>query len=119
MTTPSETQQSMIRDAMKAIAERRPGKTKLIYDKAKRTIVAVAEGSQAPQALNISADDADMFGVVTLSIPWRRERWKEIVEGRSIAVRLSSWDQGDALTQVDFGPHLSPSSVAGNVAMQG
>jgi len=47
-------QQQMIRDAMKSIAERKPGRTKLVYDKTKRTIVAVAEGAQAPRALNIT-----------------------------------------------------------------
>ena len=41
MTT-KDTQQQMIQEAMKAIAERRPGRTKLVYDKAKRTIVAVS-----------------------------------------------------------------------------
>ncbi len=35
-------QQQMIREAMKAIAERKPGRTKLVYDKTRRTIVAVA-----------------------------------------------------------------------------
>ena len=34
-------QQQMISDAMQAIAQRKPGKTKLVYDKTKRTIVAV------------------------------------------------------------------------------
>lgn len=47
MTTDPQ-QQQMIREAMKAIAERRPGRSKLVYDKTKRTIVAVSEGSQTP-----------------------------------------------------------------------
>ena len=38
----NDPQQQMIRDAMQAIAQRKPGKTKLVYDKTKRTIVAVA-----------------------------------------------------------------------------
>ena len=61
MSTNDPQQQQMIREAMKSIAERRPGRTKLVYDKTRRTIVAVAEGAQAPRALNITADDADMF----------------------------------------------------------
>ena len=56
-----------------------PDKTKLVYDKTKRTIVAVAEGAQAPKALNITADDADMFAVATLSSAWLREQWPHIV----------------------------------------
>ncbi len=66
----TDTQQQMIRDAMKSIAERKPGRTKLVYDKTKRTIVAVAAGTDAPRALNITADDADMFAIVTLSSQW-------------------------------------------------
>lgn len=54
-------QQQLIRDAMQAIAERRPGRTKLVYDKTRRTIVAVAAGSQVPRGLDITAEDADMF----------------------------------------------------------
>jgi hypothetical protein len=71
-------QRSMIRDAMQAIAQRKPGKSKLVYDKTKRTIVAVSEGVSAPQALNITADDADMFGVVTLSSGWLRDKWSDL-----------------------------------------
>ncbi len=67
MGTNDPQQQSMIREAMKSIAERRPGRTKLVYDKTKRTIVAVAEGTAIPTALNITAEDADMFAVLSLS----------------------------------------------------
>src|ERR1019366_9114049 len=95
-------QQQMIREAMKSIAERRPGRTKLVYDKAKRTIVAVAEGAQAPRALNITADDADMFAVVTLSSRWLRDHWQDIARDGWINLTLSSWDNGDALTQSDL-----------------
>lgn len=91
-------QRSMIRDAMQAIAQRKPGKSKLVYDKTKRTIVAVSEGVSAPQALNITADDADMFGVVTISSEWLREKWPELAKSGSLPVDLSSWDDGDALT---------------------
>jgi molybdopterin/thiamine biosynthesis adenylyltransferase len=101
-------QQQMIREAMKAIAERKPGRTKLVYDKTKRTIVAVAEGAQAPRALNITADDADMFAVVTLSSRWLRHHWPQIIRDKYVVVALSSWDNGDALTQSDLG--VQPSS---------
>ena len=78
MSTNDPQQQQMIREAMKSIAERRPGRTKLVYDKTKKTIVAVAEGAQAPRALNITADDADMFAVATLSSRWLREHWQQV-----------------------------------------
>jgi len=55
-------QKTMIREAMQAIAERRPGRTKLVYDKSRRTIVAVSASDQTSRGLNISAEDADMFG---------------------------------------------------------
>src|ERR1039457_4837011 len=95
----SNDQQQMIRDAMKAIAERKPGRTKLVYDKTKRTIVAVAEGSQVLRALNITADDADMFAVVTISSSWLRDNWTSLAANGRILTRFSSWDEGDAFTQ--------------------
>jgi len=117
MSTNDRQQQQMIRDAMKAIAERKPGRTKLVYDKSKRTIVAVAEGTQTPRALNISADDADMFAVATLSSRWLREHWPEIIRDRAISVPFNSWDDGDALAQCDLGVQLSPSVVQGFVLL--
>ena len=80
----------MIREAMKSIAERRPGRTKLVYDKTKRTIVAVAEGAQAPRALNITADDADMFAVLTLSTPWMRDHWDELARDGYMSLALAA-----------------------------
>jgi len=53
MSTTDPQQQQMIRDAMKAIAERKPGRTKLVYDKTKRTIVAVAAIIRNPADLEI------------------------------------------------------------------
>jgi hypothetical protein len=55
------TQKEMIREAMEAIAKRRPGRSKLVYDKTQRTIVAVSTFDQRVYGLNISAEDADMF----------------------------------------------------------
>src|SRR5258708_21837722 len=95
-------QQQMIRDAMKSIAERKPGRSKLVYDKTKRTIVAVAESSQTPQVLNITADDADMFGVITLSSDWLRSNWFELKHRGDLPLTFSSWDEGDALTQSEL-----------------
>ncbi len=57
----NELQSQLIREAMQSIAERRPGRVKLVYDKARRSIVAVAAGAQPANALNITAEDADMF----------------------------------------------------------
>jgi len=116
MTTDPQ-QQQMIREAMKAIAERRPGRSKLVYDKTKRTIVAVTEGTQTPRALNITADDADMFGVATLSSHWLTERWGTLLRDRMIPVRFSSWDGGDALTQLEIGPLPASSLVEGVVVL--
>ena len=67
MTTNDPRQPQMIKEAMKAIAERKPGRTKLVYDTAKRTIVAVSAHAQTSTALDITAEDADMFAIVTLS----------------------------------------------------
>ena len=83
MTTDPQ-QQQMIREAMKAIAERRPGRSKLVYDKTKRTIVAVTEGTQTPRALNITAEDADMFAVATLSSRWLSDRWGIVTRNRAL-----------------------------------
>lgn len=111
-------QQQMIQEAMKAIAERKPGRSKLVYDKTKRTIVAVAAGVDTARALNITADDADMFAVVTLSTQWLRERWPQVEKEGKIAIRFSSWDDGDAFTQVDLGPLPSAAVVEGVLSLQ-
>jgi molybdopterin/thiamine biosynthesis adenylyltransferase len=110
-------QQQMIRDAMKAIAERKPGRTKLVYDKSKRTIVAVAEGSQPPRALNITAEDADMFAVMTLSSRWLREQWPQITRDRMVSALFSSWDEGDAFTQCSLGVQPSPAVLQGTILL--
>ena len=57
------TQKQMIKEAMQAIAQRRPGRTKLVYDKVRKTIVAVSSTDQTVTGLNISSEDADMFRV--------------------------------------------------------
>src|SRR3546814_13159085 len=89
MSTNDPVQRQMIRDAMQAIAERKPGRSKLVYDKTKRTIVAVAEGTPASQALNITADDADMFGIVTLSSAWLREEWPDVQTAGFLPVQFT------------------------------
>jgi hypothetical protein len=117
MSTNDPQQQQMIREAMKSITERKPGRTKLVYDKTKRTIVAVTEGTQAPRALNITADDADMFAIATLSSRWLRDRWPAIKQDGAVAVTMSSWDNGDALTQSDLGVLPSPAVVGAAVLL--
>lgn len=57
------TQKEMIKEAMQAIAQRRPGKSKLVYDKVRKTIVAVSTTDQTVAGLNISSEDADMFSL--------------------------------------------------------
>lgn len=115
----NDPQQQMIRDAMQSIAQRKPGKTKLVYDKTKRTIVAVAEGSQPPRALNITADDADMFAVVTLSSAWLRQNWPRLLAQGALACRFSSWDDGDAFTQYELGPLPADTVVEGFISLAG
>ena len=61
-------QKDMIREAMKAIAQRKPGRSKLVYDKTLRTIVAVSVTDSAVRGLNISSEDADMFLYNLMSI---------------------------------------------------
>lgn len=55
------TQKEMIREAMQAIAQRKAGRSKLVYDKTRRTIVAVSVSDSTVRGLNIGAEDADMF----------------------------------------------------------
>jgi len=57
------TQKEMIKEAMQAISQRKPGRTKLVYDKGTKTIVAVSTTGYVPTGLNISSEDADMFCV--------------------------------------------------------
>ncbi|MEQ1929523.1 MAG: ThiF family adenylyltransferase [Parvularculaceae bacterium] len=113
--TPNQSQ--LIREAMQAIATRKPGRLKLVYDKTKRTIVAVAEGAHTVQALNITADDADMFGVVTLSSEWIREHWAKLRSGGELTLRLSAWDDNDALTQAELCVHESARTVTGTLRL--
>lgn len=58
------TQKEMLKEAMQDIAQRRPGRSKLIYDKARKTIVAISSNEQSVTGLNISSEDADMFYVL-------------------------------------------------------
>lgn len=58
------TQKQMINEAMKSIAQRKPGKSKLVYNKQLKTIVAVNNTSQVTAGLNISSEDADMFALL-------------------------------------------------------
>lgn len=117
MTNPDPQQQHMIREAMKAIAERRPGRTKLVYNKDKRTIEAVSDSAQTPRALNITAEDADMFGVATVSAQWLREHWMDLKRDQFIPARFNSWDDGDAFTHVDLGPASGPSIIDGTIML--
>jgi hypothetical protein len=115
----STNQRDMIREAMQAIAQRKPGRSKLVYDKTKRTIIAVVEGSQAPQALNITADDADMFSAITISAAWLREQWMQLKETGYVAISFASWDNGDALTHSELCVRPSQSTVPGILLLNG
>ena len=118
MTTNNDPRQpQMIREAMKAIAERRPGRTKLVYDRTQRTIVAVSSTAHTSTALNITAEDADMFAVVTLSCQTLQGQWARLERDRILPIRLSSWDDGDAFTEYDLGPQPAPTTVRGAVLL--
>src|SRR2546422_642315 len=117
MSTTDPRQQQMIREAMKAIAERRPGRTKLVYDKTKRTIVAVVDGAQVPRALNITADDADMFAGLTISADWLRTHWPELQSSSGLVTQFATWDNDDTFPHVDLGPQHGPSVVEGAIGM--
>ena len=117
MTTNDPRQTQMIREAMKAIAERRPGRTQLVYDKTKRTIVAVSAHAPTGTALNITAEDADMFGVVTLSCQTLQAQWSRLERDGILQVSLRSWDDGDALTDADLGRQIAPTTVTGAVLL--
>ncbi len=56
-----ESQKEKIGEAMQAIATRRPGRNKLVYDKTRKTIVAVSSTDSTTTGLNITAEEADMF----------------------------------------------------------
>ena len=62
------TQKEMIREAMQTIAQRKSGRSKLVYDKTRRTIVAVSTSDSTARGLNIGAEDADMFSYIPLSV---------------------------------------------------
>lgn len=119
MSTNDPQQQRMIGEAMKAIAERRPGRTKLVYDKSKRTIVAVTDNNQAPRALNITADDADMFAVITVSAQWIRDAWPRLSSNLVVSARFTSWDDDDAFSQCDLGPLAGPTVMECAIALSG
>ena len=56
-------QKLMIRVAMQKIASRRPGRSRLVYDRARRTIVMVSgvAGNETIQPTHIGLEDADMI----------------------------------------------------------
>jgi hypothetical protein len=56
-----DSQKEQIREAMQSIAARRQGHNKLVYDKTKKTIVAISTTDYSTTGLNISAEEADMF----------------------------------------------------------
>lgn len=56
-----DSQKEKIQEAMQAIAARKPGRNKLVYDKTRKTIVAVSSTDYTTTGLNISAEEADMF----------------------------------------------------------
>lgn len=115
-----QTQKEMIKEAMEAIAGRKPGKNKLVYDKIKKTIVAVSITEQTEQkvtALNISAEDADMFSqkTITITSQYLNKNWEKLITDCILPIELYEWDEGDAYTLKSLG--LSPGQKIISAAM--
>lgn len=100
-----QTQKEMIKEAMQAIATRKPGRSKLVYDKAKRTIVAVSVAEQTTTGLNITAEDADMFsrGIITITSEFLNDNWVKLFPNSILPTPLSEWDEGEAYTLASIG----------------
>ena len=71
----------IIKDAIEKIAQRKPGRSRLVYDKATRTIRCVDSQTLAskPTGLVIHDTDADVFGCVSIpsssgELPWMRRK---------------------------------------------
>ena len=114
------TQKEMIREAMQAIAQRRSGRTKLVYDKAKKTIVAVSTTDQISRGLNISSEDADMFcsSIVTITSDYLDGHWSQLVDTGILPTQLSEWDGGDAYTLSEIGPLPGHKRTLGAVVLE-
>ena len=114
------TQKDMIREAMQAIAQRRSGRTKLVYDKVQKTIVAVSATDQPPKGLNISSEDADMFcsSVVTITSDYLDAHWSNLVSTGILPTQLSEWDEGDAYSLCEIGPLPGYKRILGAVVLE-
>src|SRR3989338_5563247 len=115
-----QTQKEMIKEAMQAIATRKPGKSKLVYDKVKRTIVAVSVAEQTTTGLNITAEDADMFsrGIITITSEFLNDNWTKLVSNLILPTPLSEWDEGDAYTLASIGVAPSQKVVFAAIVLE-
>jgi len=82
MTNRDPQQQTMIREAMQAVAERRPGRTKLVYDKTQRTIVAVPAGADLLITDRAEVEDSKRYRFVI--------RCDNIHEGKTCGTELNN-----------------------------
>lgn len=115
-----QTQKEMIKEAMQSIATRKPGKSKLVYDKAKRTIVAVSVVDQTTTGLNITAEDADMFshGIVTITSEFLNDNWAKLLSNSILPTPLSEWDEGEAYTLASIGVAPSQKIIFAAVVLE-
>jgi molybdopterin/thiamine biosynthesis adenylyltransferase len=114
------TQKEMIKEAMQAIAQRKPGRSKLVYDKASKTIVAVSTIGTTPTGLNISSEDADMFGlfVITIATEYLNSNWGVLATNSFIPIKFSEWDDGDTYTPAEIGAISSHKLVGGAIVLE-
>lgn len=116
-----QTQKEMIKEAMQAIAARKPGRSKLVYDKTKRTIVAVSVADQTRTGLNITAEDADMFseGLITITSEFLDDNWQKLLANSILPIPLSEWDGGEAYTLASIGVAPSQKVIFAAAILEG
>jgi len=112
-------QKEKIQEAMQAIAARRSGRNKLVYDKTRKTIVAVSTTDYTTTGLNISAEEADMFlcEIITIPLEYLNNNWKKIADNKILPIILSEWDDGDVYSLSSIGKWPGQKEVYGAIVI--
>ena len=100
-----DSQKEKIREAMQAIASRRPGRNKLVYDKTKKTIVAVSSYRLYNNWLEYYGRRSRYVLSTMITIPseYLNTNWKKLVDNKILPIILSEWDDGDAYSLSSMG----------------